>query len=76
LYERSGDSGETPFVAILGIILFLLPIVAVSLGVSFAAYYLATEGPGQPAMLSAWLLKRFAPPSSRSVTARSSRLSH
>ena len=40
--EREGESGETPFVAILGIILFLLPIVALVLGVSFAAYYLAT----------------------------------
>jgi hypothetical protein len=40
--ERVGESGETPFVAILGIVLFLLPIVALILGVAFAAYYLAT----------------------------------
>jgi hypothetical protein len=40
--EREGESGETPFIAILGIILFLLPIVAVLLGLAFAAYYLAT----------------------------------
>lgn len=40
--ERVGESGETPFVAILGVVLFLLPIVAVLLGVVFAAYYLAT----------------------------------
>jgi hypothetical protein len=40
--EQSGESGETPFVAILGIILFLIPIVAIVLGASFAAYYLAT----------------------------------
>ena len=40
--ERAGESGETPFIAILGIILFLIPIVAVVLGVAFAAYYLAT----------------------------------
>jgi nitrogen fixation/metabolism regulation signal transduction histidine kinase len=39
--EREGESAETPFVAILGIILFLLPIVAVILGLAFAAYYLA-----------------------------------
>lgn len=40
--ERVGESGETPFIAILGIVLFLTPIVAVVLGVAFAAYYLAT----------------------------------
>jgi nitrogen fixation/metabolism regulation signal transduction histidine kinase len=40
--ERVGESGETPFIAILGIVLFLIPIVAVVLGVAFAAYYLAT----------------------------------
>jgi hypothetical protein len=40
--EREGESGETPFIAILGIILFLLPIVALVLGLAFAAYYLAT----------------------------------
>jgi hypothetical protein len=40
--EQKGDAGETPFVALLGIILFLLPIVALILGVAFAAYYLAT----------------------------------
>lgn len=40
--EREGESAETPFIAILGIILFLLPVVAVLLGLAFAAYYLAT----------------------------------
>ena len=40
--EREGESGETPFIAILGVVLFLLPIVALVLGLSFAAYYLAT----------------------------------
>jgi hypothetical protein len=40
--ERAGESAETPFVAILGIILFLLPIVVVVLGLAFAAYYLAS----------------------------------
>jgi hypothetical protein len=39
--EREGESGETPFVAILGVILFLLPIVAIVLGLAFAAYYIA-----------------------------------
>jgi hypothetical protein len=39
--EREGESGETPFIAILGIILFLLPIVVLVLGLAFAAYYLA-----------------------------------
>jgi hypothetical protein len=40
--EREGESAETPFVAILGIVLFLLPIVAIVLGLAFAAYYLAS----------------------------------
>jgi hypothetical protein len=39
--EREGESAETPLVAILGVILFLLPIVATVLGLAFAAYYLA-----------------------------------
>ncbi len=39
--ERAGESGETPFIAIAGIILFLLPILLVFLGLVFAAYYLA-----------------------------------
>lgn len=39
--EREGESAETPFVAILGIILFLLPIIVMILGLAFAAYYLA-----------------------------------
>lgn len=38
--EQRGESGETPFIAILGIILFLLPIFAVMLGLAFGAYYL------------------------------------
>jgi hypothetical protein len=40
--EQEGESGETPFIAIAGIILFLLPIVVLVLGLAFAAYYLAT----------------------------------
>ena len=39
--EHEGTSAATPLVAILGIILFLLPIVALILGLAFAAYYLA-----------------------------------
>jgi hypothetical protein len=40
--ERKGESAETPLVAILGVVLFLIPIVALVLGLAFAAYYLAT----------------------------------
>ena len=39
--EREGESAATPLIAILGIILFLTPIVLVILGLAFAAYYLA-----------------------------------
>ena len=39
--EQAGESGVTPLIAIAGIILFLLPIVAIVLGLSFAAYFLA-----------------------------------
>jgi hypothetical protein len=39
--ERTGESEKTPFIAILGIMLFLAPIVFVILWLSFAAYYLA-----------------------------------
>jgi hypothetical protein len=39
--ERAGDSGETPFIALIGIFLFLLPIFFVIVGLAFAAYYLA-----------------------------------
>ena len=39
--EHEGTSAATPLVAILGVVLFLLPIVALILGLSFAAYYLA-----------------------------------
>jgi nitrogen fixation/metabolism regulation signal transduction histidine kinase len=38
--EQVGVGGETPFVAILGVFLFLVPIFAVMLGLAFAAYYL------------------------------------
>ena len=39
--EREGESGETPFIAILGMFAFLLPIVLLVLGLVFAAYFLA-----------------------------------
>ena len=39
--EQAGESEVTPFIAIAGLVLFLLPIVAVVLGLSFAAYFLA-----------------------------------
>jgi hypothetical protein len=39
--EREGESEATPFIAIVGIILFLIPIFLVILGLSLAAYYLA-----------------------------------
>jgi hypothetical protein len=39
--EQIGESGETPFIAILGLVLFLGSIFAVMVGLAFAAYYLA-----------------------------------
>ena len=39
--ERVGASGETPFIAILGVFLFLLPIFAFMLGLAIAASYIA-----------------------------------
>jgi hypothetical protein len=39
--EQEGESGETPFLATLGVFLFLVPIFLVILGLAFAAYYLA-----------------------------------
>ena len=38
--EQVGASGETPFIAILGLALFLLPLAAVLMGLGFAAAYL------------------------------------
>jgi hypothetical protein len=40
--EREGQSEATPFIAILGIVAFLTPIVLLILGLAFAAYYLAS----------------------------------
>jgi hypothetical protein len=39
--ERAGESAETPLIAFLGLILFLLPIFLLMLGIAFAAYYIA-----------------------------------
>jgi hypothetical protein len=39
--EQRGEAGATPFIALGGLILFLLPIVLVSIGIAFAVYYLA-----------------------------------
>ena len=39
--ERKGESEATPLIAILGVVLFLAPIVLLILGLAFAAYYLA-----------------------------------
>lgn len=39
--EQAGEAWETPFIAILGLFLFFLPIFLVMLGLAFAAYYLA-----------------------------------
>ena len=39
--EREGESAATPLIAILGVVLFLAPIVLLILGLTFAAYYLA-----------------------------------
>ncbi len=39
--EQAGESGEAPFIAILGVFLFLLPIAAFMMIVAFSAYYIA-----------------------------------
>lgn len=39
--ERAGESGETPFIAILGLIVFLGSVFLVLLAISLLAYYLA-----------------------------------
>ena len=38
--EQAGELGQTPFIVLIGIILFLLPIILVILGLAFAGYYL------------------------------------
>jgi hypothetical protein len=39
--EQAGEAGETPFVVIGGVVLFLIPIFLLMLGVALAAYYIA-----------------------------------
>jgi hypothetical protein len=39
--ERAGECAETPLIAFLGLILFLLPIFLFMLSVAFLAYYIA-----------------------------------
>ena len=39
--EKLGESGETPFIAILGVFLFLVPIAAFMMIFALAAIYLA-----------------------------------
>ena len=38
---HTGDSADTPFIALSEIVLFLLPVVAILMGACFLAYYLA-----------------------------------
>lgn len=37
--EQSGASGETPYIAILGLVLFLAPVVIVFVAVALAVYF-------------------------------------
>jgi hypothetical protein len=39
--EEKGEAGETPFIVLLGLVLFFLPVFLVMLGLALAAYYLA-----------------------------------
>jgi hypothetical protein len=39
--ERVGESAETPYIAILGLLFFLAPLFLLLVGLAFAAYYLA-----------------------------------
>jgi hypothetical protein len=39
--ESEREAGETPFIAIIGLIFFFLPIFLVMVGLAFTAYYLA-----------------------------------
>jgi hypothetical protein len=39
--ERAGESGETPYIAMLGLILFLGSVFALMLAVTLIAYYVA-----------------------------------
>ena len=39
--ERAGESAETPYIAMLGLVVFLGSVFLVMVGVAFGAYYLA-----------------------------------
>ena len=39
--ERAGESGETPYIAVMGLIVFLGSVFLLMLGIALAAYYLA-----------------------------------
>ncbi len=39
--ERAGESGETPYIAVMGLIVFLASVFLLMLGIALAAYYLA-----------------------------------
>jgi hypothetical protein len=39
--ERAGASGETPYIAMLGLALFLWSVLLLMLGVALAVYYLS-----------------------------------
>ena len=39
--EERGESGATPLITLLGVAMFLLPILALMMGIAFAAYYLS-----------------------------------
>ena len=39
--EREGEAAETPLIALLGLMLFLLPVFLVIVALTFVAYYVA-----------------------------------
>jgi hypothetical protein len=39
--EQAGESGETPYIVMLGLLFFLVPLFLVIVGLAFAGYYLA-----------------------------------
>ena len=39
--ERAGESGETPYIVMLGLLFFLVPLFLLLVGLAFAGYYLA-----------------------------------
>lgn len=39
--ERKGESAETPYIAMLGLVFFLGSVFLFMVGIAFAAYYLA-----------------------------------